>query len=261
MNRELKQLLIRQQQEDERHIPFEDEYHFYRRIQQGDISVLEGNLSIEPMEGMGTLSSNPMRNKKYHLIILISMITRFCVEGGLDTETAYTLSDLLIRQIDQAENDKALQEIKKDAITQYTLAMQTQKNRHPYSLPVTRASDFIHAHVAEALTNQMVADHVSYHPDYLSHLFKKETGLSLSQYILEQKCHTACYMLENSNATCTSISAFLGFSSCSHFISRFKSIVKMTPTQYRQSKMRKNLSASSVTPPESSGRTITDHIL
>lgn len=244
MDRELQKLLIRQQQEEEHHIPFEDEYHFYRRIQQGDLSVLEGNLSVEPIKGMGILSSDPIRNKKYHLIILISMITRFCVEGGLDMETAYTLSDLLIRRIDQAGDDDALRRIKKDAVQQYTQTMREQKDRLPYSLPVMRSIDYIHAHVAEPLNNRKISDYVSCHPDYLSRLFKKETGLSLNQYILEQKCRTACYMLENSNASCTTISAFLGFSSCSHFISRFKAIKHMTPSQYRRSRTRKSLSTS-----------------
>ncbi len=247
MDKELQKLLIQQQQEDEHHIPFEDEYHFYRRIQQGDLSVLEGNLSVEPMKGMGTLSTDSMRNKKYHLIILIAMITRFCVEGGLDTETAYTLSDLLIRRTDQAQSDDTLQKIKKDAIQQYTLTMQEQNNRLPYSLPVVRSIDYIHAHVAEPLNNRKIADYVSCHPDYLSRIFKKETGRSLNQYILEQKCRTACYMLENSSASCTTISTFLGFSSCSHFISRFKAVKRITPSQYRRSRTRKSLSTSNPT--------------
>ena len=84
MKRELERLLFLQQQEEAFHLPVEDEFHFYRCIQQGDLSVLEGHMEIEPLEGLGTLSANPMRNKKYHLIILVAMITRFCVEGGLD---------------------------------------------------------------------------------------------------------------------------------------------------------------------------------
>lgn len=243
MNRELEHLLFLQQQEESFHISLEREFHFYRSIQQGDMSVLEGNMDIEPMEGMGILSSNPLRNMKYHLIILIAMITRFCVEGGLDIETAYTMSDMYIRQADQSSSQEELSALKRTVLTQYTKSMHQLKKQQPFSLPVVRAMDYIRRHLTTPLTNGEIAAAVSCHPDYLSRLFKKETGFTLSNYVLEQKCHTACYMLENSSASCTSIAAFLGFSSCSHFIARFRSIRNMTPEEYRRSTSHRTMSS------------------
>lgn len=247
MNRELEHLLFLQQEEESFHLPLEDEFHFYRSIQQGDLSVLEGHMEIEPLEGLGTLSTNPMRNKKYHLIILVAMMTRFCVEGGLDMETAYTMSDMFIRHIDQADTPQELSQIKRDAITQYTTAMHQRKKQQPLSLPVVRAMEYIRTHLTLPLTNKEIAAAVSCHPDYLSRLFKQETNSTLSRYVLEQKCHTAKYMLENSSASCTRIGAFLGFSSCSHFISRFKSVEHMTPEEYRKLKQRQPLSSYDTT--------------
>lgn len=243
MNRELERLLFLQQQEEAFHLPVEDEFDFYRSIQQGDLSVLEGHMEIEPLEGLGTLSANPMRNKKYHLIILVAMITRFCVEGGLDRETAYTMSDMYIRHIDQADTNQELSEIKREVITQYTCTMNEYKKQQPLSLPVVRAMDYIKTHLTRPLSNKEIAAAVSCHPDYLSRLFRQETGSNLSRYVLEQKCHTAKYMLENSTASCTHIGTFLGFSSCSHFISRFKQAENMTPEEYRQMKVRQPLSS------------------
>lgn len=238
MNHELKKLLMEQRENEAYHIPLEKEFHFYRRIAQGDLSVLEGDIMIEPTEGMGTLSFDPLRNIKYHLIILIAMVTRFCIEGGLSSEEGYTMSDLYIRQIDQTADPEVLTRIKRDAITDFTLTMHNLNKKHPTSLPVVQAIDYIDQHLTASLSVQEIADAVSCHADYLSRLFKKETGLSVSRFLLEQKCHSARYMLENSNATCTDIAAFLGFSSCSHFIQRFKQIEGITPEAYRQSKIR-----------------------
>lgn len=249
MNHELKKLLLRQREEDTFHTSLENEFQFYRSIQQGDLTVLEGDMKIEPLEGMGTLSSDSLRNIKYHLIILIAMITRFCVEGGLDSETAYTMSDMYIRQVDQTLSQDKLSHIKKEVITQYTRTMHNLKKQKPASLPVIHAIEYIENHLTSPLTNTEIGKAISCNPDYLSRLFKKETGLTLNHYILEQKCHTACYMLENSSASCTSISAFLGFSSCSHFIIRFKRIKGMTPEEYRRSKIRNTLSSFAL-PPE-----------
>ena len=243
MKQELEELLLKQKEEDNFHTSLEKEFQFYRSIQQGELSVLEGDMKIEPLDGMGMLSNDPMRNMKYHLIILTAMITRFCVEGGLGSETAYTMSDMYIRKVDQAASSLELSNLKKEIITKYTRIMHNLKKEPPRSLPVIRAIDYIEKHLTYPLANKEIAQAVSCNPDYLSRLFKKETGAALNHYILEQKCRTACYMLENSTASCTEISAFLGFSSCSRFISRFKHIEGMTPDEYRRSKIRNTLSS------------------
>ncbi len=248
MNRELKKLLIQQREKESYHIPLEKEFQFYRSIAQGDLSVLEGDMMIEPTEGMGILSLDSLRNMKYHLIILIAMITRFCIEGGLTSEEGYTMSDLYIRQIDQTQEPIKLARIKRNAITEFTRTMHNRNKQRPVSLPVIQAIDYIEQHLTSPLTVQNIANVVGCNADYLSRLFKKETGLTLSRFLLEQKCHSARYMLENSTATCTDIAAFLGFSSCSHFIERFKQVEGMTPETYRRSKVRNTITGFHETP-------------
>ena len=66
--------------------------------------------------GFGVLSTDRLRNLKYHLVITVSFITRFCVEGGMERETAYNLSDLYIRKADLASSPE---EIKRDTLRTY----------------------------------------------------------------------------------------------------------------------------------------------
>lgn len=240
--RELQKLLQQQQEQNIHHITLEEEFRFYRRIAQGDLTILEKNIDAEPIEGMGMLSKDSLRNMKYHQIIFIAMVTRFCIEEGLPAEEAYTLSDLYIRRIDQTTSKKDLTLIKKESITYYTQMMSTLQTRKLTSLPVVLASDYIECHLTEPLTAKEIGTAVSSNEDYLSRLFKKETGLTLKQYVLSRKCSVAKYMLENSNISCTEISTFLGFASCSYFIKCFKQIEKKTPGQYRSSRVRNIIS-------------------
>lgn len=243
MKKELEALLIKQREDSVFHRPLEDEFTFYRSIQQGDLAVLKGEMNAEPDDGMGTLSDNPLRNMKYHLIILIAMLTRFCIEGGLANETAYTMSDLYIRQIDMAQNKDTLSQIKREAITDFTKTMHELTKPQGLSLPVIRAMDYIQQNLTQPLSNKQIAGKQKLHPDYLSRLFKKETGLALKDYVMSQKCQTACYMLENSSVSCTDISAFLGFSSCSHFTCCFKKYKGETPKSYRHRMVRNVISS------------------
>ena len=234
MKKELQKLLLKQQEEEYYHLPMEMEFSFYRDVQQGNLEILKGPMEQEPESGLGILSDSPLQNKKYHLIILIAMMTRFCIEGGLEPEKSYTMSDMLIRQVDKCQKEEQITAIKKEAITEFTLAMHEIQSQPELSYHLRHAADYIDQHLTESLKPHQVADALELSPDHLSRLFRKETGKTLQQFILHKKCHAACYMLRNSNASCTDISAFLGFSSCSHFIKTFQREQGMTPGEYRK---------------------------
>ena len=68
---------------------------------------------------------------------------------------------------------------------------------------------------------------------YLSTLFKKETGTSVSGYILSKRMEAAENMLKFSDYTYAEISSILAFSSQSHFARIFKQQTGYTPKQYR----------------------------
>ena len=68
---------------------------------------------------------------------------------------------------------------------------------------------------------------------YLSRLFKKETGSSVSAYIRNRKIDMAKNLLRFSNDSMIEIANRLAFSSQSHFIQQFREVVGMTPKKYR----------------------------
>ena len=68
---------------------------------------------------------------------------------------------------------------------------------------------------------------------YLSRLFKKETGVSVSAYIRSQKIDMAKNLLRFSDYSMIDIANRLSFSSQSHFIQQFREVVGMTPKKYR----------------------------
>lgn len=232
----LKRLLYEHQKEDITHIPMSEEFDFYRSIAQGNENIITKHGDAKPTEHMGILSKNSLRNAKYHLIIMTAMITRFCIEGGLDAETAYTMSDYFINGIDTTTKEEDLSLQKQTIIKEYAHAMKSLNQKCPSSYHITRAMDYIQKNITRTILPKDVAAFIGISEDYLSRLFKKETGLTLSDYIMQKKCDVAKYMLVNSSASCSDISTFLGFSSSSHFIKRFKEKNGLTPTAFRNIK-------------------------
>ena len=74
---------------------------------------------------------------------------------------------------------------------------------------------------------------------YLSRLFKKETGLTVTDYILRKKIETAENMLKFSEYSPSQIAFMLGFPSQSYFTAAFKKISGTTPKKYRDGHFRK----------------------
>ena len=100
--------------------------------------------------------------------------------------------------------------------------------------------DYIYYHLHEKITLQTLAEAVGLTPNYLASLFKKEKGVTVQQYIRSRRIEAAKNMLLYSDYSATEISAFLAFSSASHFIRIFREETGMTPKQYQQKNFRRH---------------------
>ena len=84
-----------------------EEFLFYRAVAAGLIDAVQENCdrgAFENLEGTGRLSNDPVTNLRYHFVVATAMITRFCTEGGMPMEEAFTLSDEYIRRMDCCTN-------------------------------------------------------------------------------------------------------------------------------------------------------------
>ena len=93
--------------------------------------------------------------------------------------------------------------------------------------------DYIDDHLHEQIPVSDLAAKLELNQSYLSVLFKKETGLTISDYIRQRRVEAAKGMLRYSSYSCSDIGNYLSFCSQSHFISVFRKATGMTPRQYR----------------------------
>lgn len=233
-NRELAHALFEQSENEKFHLPYDSEMAFYSAVQAGDEALVRKYMSPLSIEGLGNLSKNPIRNMKYHLIITIALITRFCIEGGLPLETAYTLSDLYIRRLDLLNDAESISSLHEELIFDFTNRMKNLLKKSGLSKSVKLAIDFINNHLYMPIGLNEIAEAANTNASYLSSIFKKQTGTSISQFIQKQRIETAKNLLAFSDQSFEDISNYLFFSSQSYFISVFKKIVGMTPKEYRK---------------------------
>ncbi|WP_019636753.1 AraC family transcriptional regulator [Paenibacillus fonticola] len=93
--------------------------------------------------------------------------------------------------------------------------------------------DYIQWHRYEPLKVSQIADHFGYNVKYLSHLFSSIAGVSLKQFILQQKIAAASFLLTDTNQTINEIAIRLNYHDSHHFMKSFKQMTGLTPTEYR----------------------------
>lgn len=227
---------LQKNEESFSHRPLETEYSFYQAVCSGDMEYVEKNCmenAFTNMNGVGILSTNPLTNMKYHFVVTVAIITRRCVEAGMELEQAFRLSDFYILKMDTCPTIDDISKLHKQMAFDYTRKMMLVKKQAVLSKPVVLCMDYIYSHINKRISVDELADYVNLSHGYLARLFKKELNISISDYICEMKIVKAQNLLKYSDYSLVEISNYLAFSSQSHFIQTFRKLVGMTPKKYR----------------------------
>jgi two-component system response regulator YesN len=99
---------------------------------------------------------------------------------------------------------------------------------------INKVMQYIEEHLTEEFSREDIADHVFLNSAYLSRLFRKETGESLSDYILDARVNKAKYLLEKTNNKISDIACTIGYDNFSYFAKMFKKSTGVTPQEYRK---------------------------
>ena len=216
------------------HLSYERENAFFQSIQDGNAEEMQRLYKPFDSNDMGRLSANPLRNLQYHLIITVALITRTCIEGGMEMEEAYNLSDIYIRSIDNCASEEDVQMLHREVVADYTQRMHLLKKQNRYPRAIVVCMDYIYDNLHTKLTLPELADAAGLSPAYLSRLFRKEVGMPVSEYIIRKRVEAARNMLRYSEYSYIAISDYLCFSSESHFIQVFRRYTGYTPRKYRE---------------------------
>lgn len=217
------------------HLSYEREMAFFQSIKEGNVDEAKRLFKPFDSDKMGRLSDNRLRNLKYHLTITIAFITRYCIEGGMEMEAAYNLSDINIRRLDKCGSEEEINLLHREVVEDYVQRMNIllhKTNRYPKA--IITCMDYIYDNLHSKISLAKLGEVTALSPTYLSKLFRKEVGITVSEYIIKKRIEAAENMLRFSDFACLEISEYLCFSSESHFIQSFKKYTGYTPKRYRE---------------------------
>lgn len=99
---------------------------------------------------------------------------------------------------------------------------------------LTKVMELIHARFSEKLTLNDIASSINLCPEECERFFKRMTGMTIFQYLLEYRITKSREFLADPSLTIAEVAQNTGFSSQSYFTSCFKKFVGCTPNKYRK---------------------------
>lgn len=222
------------------HNPYDQELREMTSIEQGNLDALQRSLNEDYPGKIGRLAKDDLRNAKNLAIVNITLSCRAAIRGGIMPEIAFSLSDTLIQKIEESSQIQTVSELMTALKYQYALMVYEIKNSldggnlRKENYHVKRCKNYIITHLHGKLTLSQIADALSLNASYLSGLFHRYEGITITEFIQNNKITLVQNLLIYSDYSYSEIASYLGYASQSHLGKQFKEKTGMTLRQYRE---------------------------
>lgn len=238
MDQALQETFFQNRENEYYHSSYDEEMLQYTYLKNGDKRAIKACKIAFENATEGLLSDDLLRSWKYMFVASTTLCCRFAMEGGLDSETSYNLSDLYIKKADLARSREEIFEIHHKMVKDYLSRIMKLNQKQVLSRPVLRTLDYIERHLHSDIRLEDMAEYADVTPNYLSSLFMKEMNMTISAYIRRIRIEASKTLLQYYDYSITEIAEYLNFASVSYFIKVFREQTGMTPAQFRQNEFR-----------------------
>ena len=108
-----------------------------------------------------------------------------------------------------------------------------EEKKVSYSPYVTRAMEYIEKNYSKIVYITDVANQVGLNDDYLGHLFKNETGMTVNQFLNNTRMNRAIWLLTNTQLKTYEIAEKVGYANSGYFSKLFKQKFHVSPYEFR----------------------------
>ena len=196
----------------------------YLAVHQVDVMITD--IKMPEISGLELIARIRERDKKTAIIIL---------SGYSNFQFAQRAIELGVsRYLTKPTNPRELICVLEE--TEKKLGGKQEKEEDSGKIPnlfVQKAADYIKLNYSEKISIKEIADQLYLSPNYLSELFKKHTGKTISEYLTEYRLEKACQLLDHAEYRVGDVSGMVGIHDGRYFSNMFKKKYGMTPTEYR----------------------------
>lgn len=213
---------------------YDAERQFLRMVRKGDLAALKQWIASAPAVRGGTLAADQLRQIKNTFVVSATLVSRAAIQGGMDVEDAFSLSDAFIQKAELLNTPNQLTNLQYHMALEFTERVDRIRcGKQPTALLLS-VRNYIQHHISESIRIEEIAKELYMSRPYLSAKFKQDIGQSLTDFILQEKTEEAKRLLRYTGKSSAAIGLYLGFSSPSHFSRVFRKYAGCNPGEYRE---------------------------
>lgn len=202
-------------------------------VRHGDTAALKEWLKSAPAVRPGILSSDTLRQLKNTFIVTATLVSRAAIRGGMDVNDALSLSDAYIQKNELLSSVEAIENLQYHMVFDYTEKVEKIRLGKTPTKLLTDIVNYVQKHLSEPVDIATLSKAMFISRTHLAVKFKKETGMTLTEFVLKEKIEEGKRLLRYTDKPISAIAAYLGFSSQSHFANVLKKYANSSPNEYR----------------------------
>lgn len=230
----LEERLFEQRESAEPHLSMDFEMSLCEAVEHGNRAQLEQRLNTPVSGRVGRMSSDALRQEKYIFIALATVTARAAIRGGLSEETVLNLSDLYCQRMDSLSEPALIKDLSIRMLLDYCDRVGELRHKPTASGLIRQCLAYISVHLHEDITLEQLSGVCGLCTRSLSLRFRDEMGISIRDYLNQERINEAKYLLRHTGYPLSQIAAYLNYSSQSYFTRLFQKQCGMTPSQYRE---------------------------
>ncbi len=211
---------------------YEAESRLMYAIAHGQMHLAAMVLSSFNINHFEQRTADPLRNMKNYLIVFNTLMRKAAQQGSVHPLYIDQLSSSMAHQIEQVLSMEDGMQMLNRMVHKYCLLVKNH-NMTQYSQPVQSVILRVDTELSGDLSLSAHAESIGVNASYLSSLFKKETGQTLTEYVTRRRIDYAIFLLNTTDMQIQTIAQHCGIPDVNYFTRSFRKVTGLTPTDYR----------------------------
>ncbi len=216
---------------------YEGEKKLIKAVSQGITHKAEQLISNSSELMLEMRVEDPVRNMKNYVIVTNVLLRKAAEQGGVHPFYIDGVSSDFARSVEKIKTTQEGVEMMHDMIVKYCALVKNHSMKN-YSLLVQKVITLIDTDLTADLSLRRQAELLNVNASYLSTLFKKETGVTLTEYVTQKRIDHAAFLLSSTNMQIQNIAQHCGIYDVNYFTKIFKKQKNKTPKEYREDSMK-----------------------
>lgn len=211
---------------------FRAESEFMQIVSHGQLHKIEMYVNMIDLQGSEVRLADRIRNAKNYAIIMNTLLRKAAENGSVHPIHIDRVSSDFAKKIELQTSEKGVSTLIKEMARKYTFLVKNH-SMQGYSTLVRKALIKIDSDLSADLTLRTLSALLDVNPSYLSTVFKKETGQTLTEYVTGKRIEHAIFLLNCTNMQIQTIAQYCGIPDICYFTKLFKKMVGKSPSEYK----------------------------